>query len=60
MHFVGIAGYRLIGLDAEIVEAQGKLVLRAERCADIEAPAQPDPVLISCGVVALHQSLKDR
>ncbi|KAK3731437.1 hypothetical protein QZH41_013627, partial [Actinostola sp. cb2023] len=52
-------GHRLIGLDAEIIEFQGKLALQAERCADVEIPQVPDPVLISCGVVTLYQDMQD-
>nr|AGW15600.1 HYL1-like a protein [Nematostella vectensis] len=53
-------GHRIVGLDGEFVEYQGKVALRAERCADVEIPDSPDPVLTSCGVLLLSAQQQEK
>lgn len=58
--YVIYTGCRIIGLDAQYSDHNGKVTLQAERCADVIIPETPDPVLTSCGVVLLYQDPQSR
>lgn len=49
-----LPGHRLVGLEGHYIERGGQIVLRAKQCQEIIMPAEPDKVLVSCGVVVLH------
>ena len=58
--FLVHVGHRIVGLDACYTDHNGKVALKAERCADVVIPETPDPVLTSCGVVLLYQEPQSR
>ena len=49
-----VPGHRLVGLEGHYIERGGHIVLKARRCQEVVMPAEPDKVLVSCGVVVLH------